>query len=98
MLYICCKFLQIQTKVTQMKVNKYNIGQKVAIKAATDLIPRLVIIQELSIALNVKVRTVYNYINMSCESDGLPIEKLEAIARVLECEVSELYAQSEIPA
>lgn len=91
------QLFEITQRKLQMKGNKkYSIRQKVALKAAVDGIPQMVIINQLSDALGVTVRTVYNYINTSFKSDGLVIEKLEIIAMVLGCEVSELYAQSEI--
>ena len=63
---------------------KYSIGQQVAIKAASAGVRRMQIMQQIATALEVDVRTVYNYINIPFESDvALSEEKLSAIADVL---------------
>jgi len=77
-----------------MKDKKYSIGQKLALKAVLEHQAQMNIMQDIADNLGVTVRTVYNYINISFNSDtNIPDDKLQIIAQCLECTVQDLAQQ-----
>lgn len=74
---------------------KYSIGQQVAIKAAKEQVKTMQIMHELAQALDVDVRTVYNYINITIDKEGIQEEKLNTIAKVLGVSIDKLLASTQ---
>ena len=74
---------------------KYSIGQQVAIKAAQEQVKTMQIMHEIANALDVDVRTVYNYINIPFDKEGIQEEKLNAIAKVLGVDTDILLASTQ---
>ena len=77
-----------------MSNRKYSIGQKVALKAAIEHIPQMQIMGELAELLEVSVRSVYNFINISLNSSSsIEDDRLEKIAAYFDVPVEELFNQ-----
>lgn len=70
---------------------KYSIKKKLAVYCAEHGLQKLDVIAQISQALDVDQRTIYNYMAIKSDDEKeLDDKTLETIARILETELSEL--------